>query len=393
MVDYIPFIILLMILAAFLKQDTVLVIFYFLTGVFLVGRWWSHKSLDQIQFNREFSPRVFLGQTIPVNLKITNNGWLPVVWLQIHESLPVALISPGFFQNVISLAPHETINLTYQLNANKRGYHPIGPIFLTTGDLLGASKNDEKKGDGSNVIVYPKIIPFKRLSIPSRSPLGTLKCDSPIFDDPNRIMGKRDYQVGDSFRRIDWKATAVVHRLQVKLFEPSIAITTSIFLNLDAEDYNIQQRFTSTELAIEIAASLANWTIRNRQSIGLSTNGNDPILDNLIPAPLPSRKGIHHLMSLLDVLARIQVGNHCSFPDLIHHSLATLSWGTTIILITGKSDENLFNELFGAQRQGLAVVIILVGDVPGFIQAQSNAKHFGFSLIRVRTEADLDIWQ
>ena len=54
-------------------------------------------------------------------------------------------------------------------------------------------------------------------------------------------------------------STAVAGRLQVKLFEPSIALETAIFLDLDANVYSLRARYDISELAIVIAASLANW--------------------------------------------------------------------------------------------------------------------------------------
>jgi hypothetical protein len=90
--------------------------------------------------------------------------------------------------------------------------------------------------------------------LPSRSPIGTLRHTQPIFEDPSRVRGKRDYTTGDSLRRVDWKATATTGRLQVKQFEPSIALETALFLNLNADEYLQRTRLDATELAIVIAA-------------------------------------------------------------------------------------------------------------------------------------------
>ena len=393
MADLIPFMIGFMILAAVLKQDSVLTVFYFLFGIFILGRWWSWRSLNNVSIERKFSERVFIGQKIPVQLEISNKGWLPIVWLQVHESLPVALIAPNFFRQVVTLGPHRNVKLEYLLQANKRGYFSIGPIFYSSGDLWGLSKTDEKKSGTANLIIYPRIIPLTRVSLPSQSPFGTLHYKNPIFEDPNRVIGKRDYQVGDSLHRVDWKATAVLRRMQVKQFEASISIETNIFLDLNPDDYGIRQRFVTTELAIVVAASLANWTIQKKQSVGLCTNGLDPLAENQSPSPLPSRKGSSHLMNLLEVLARVQVGKGAAFIDLLHHSLAHLSWGSTVILITGKHDDALFDELFAARRLGLSVVIILIGEGPEFRKAQLDANRFGFPIYRFISEADLDIWR
>ena len=163
------------------------------------------------------------------------------------------------------------------MNADRRGYYPIGPLHLRSGDLIGLTEELDTEGGVDHLIVYPKIIPFAKVKLPSRSPLGTLRHTQPIFEDPSRVRGKRDYVAGDSLRRVDWKATATTGRLQVKQFEPSIALETAIFLNLNADEYAQRTRLDATELAIVIAASLANWIVGQRQSVGLCVNGVDPI--------------------------------------------------------------------------------------------------------------------
>ena len=94
--------------------------------------------------------------------------------------------------------------------------------------------------------VYPRIVALNSIQIPSRSPQGTMRHTQPIFEDPTRVLGKREYVAGDSLRRVDWKSTAVTGRLQVKLFEPAISLETLIFLNLNAEDYHYRSRIDST---------------------------------------------------------------------------------------------------------------------------------------------------
>jgi uncharacterized protein (DUF58 family) len=229
--------------------------------------------------------------------------------------------------------------------------------------------------------------------LPSRSPIGTLPHTQPIFEDPSRVRGKRDYVAGDSLRRVDWKATAVLGRLQVKQFEPSIALETAILLNLNADEYEQRTRLDATELAIVIAASLANWIIGKRQSAGLSVNGADPIGAEEKPQALPPRKGRAHLTRILEVLARIRSVPAAPFVQLLQSETARLPWGTTVILITGSVDDVLFDEIFRARRAGLNVVLVLCGTVKNAAEIQRRAEHFGISVQHFTRERDLEAWR
>jgi uncharacterized protein (DUF58 family) len=384
---------LLILLAIFLREDTILTLVYFLVGTYAVSRWWSRRVLKAVEYSRSFQPRAFLYEKVPVQLEVLNRQWLPVPWLQLTETLPLELIVPSTYRTVTTLGPYGRRQFEYTLNADRRGYYLIGPLHLRSGDLIGLNEEVDSEGPADHLIVYPKIIPFSNVKLPSRSPSGTLRHTQPLFEDPSRVRGKRDYVAGDSLRRVDWKATATLGRLQVKQFEPSIALETAIFLNLNADEYEQRTRLDATELAIVIAASLANWISGKRQSVGLSVNGADPIGMEEKPQALPPRKGRAHLTRLLDVLARIRSIPTTPFAQILQQEVPHLSWGTTVILITGAVDDALFDEIFRARRAGLDVVLILCGTVKNSLEIRQRAEHFGIPVQHFMRERDLDIWR
>jgi uncharacterized protein (DUF58 family) len=385
--------IILTIFAIFLREDTLLTLVYFLVGAYALSNWWSRRTLKSVEYSRSFQQRAFLYEKVPVQLEVVNRHWLPVPWLQLNEALPLELIIPNTYRSVTSLGPYDRQRFTYVLNADRRGYYTIGPLHLRSGDLIGLNDEVDTETSVDHLTVYPRIIPLANVRLPSRSPIGTLRHTQPIFEDPSRVRGKRDYVAGDSLRRVDWKATATLGRLQVKQFEPSIALETAIFLNLNADEYAQRTRLDATELAIVIAASLANWIIGQRQAAGLSVNGADPIGTDGQPQMLPPRKGRAHLTRLLDVLARIRSIPTTPFVQLLQRETPHLPWGTTVILITGSVDDTLFDEIFRARRAGLNVVLILCGTVPNLTEVQHRAEHFGIPVQHFMRERDLDIWR
>lgn len=394
MLDYIPFLLILMVLAAFLQQNSIMPVFYMLAGVYMTSLWWSRKSISKIQITRNFVNRAFINQDIPVDIQISNQGIIPALWLHAHESLPVELISPNFHNEVITLGPHARHNMKYVLHANKRGYYALGPLFLTTGDLLGITRPQERSAPSDFLTIYPRIVHLPEMRLPSQSPFGTLRHTDPVFEDPSRPRGKRDFQVGDSLHRIDWKATARAGRLQTRLFEPSIAITTQVYLDLHLDHYDFRTRLLMAELAITTAASLASWAVTKKQAFGLSTNGSDPRQpEKTPPAALPPRKGTAHLMSVLDILARLQAGDCPSFAGLLAREVNNHPWGTTLVLITGSYDPHLTEILFQAQRFGLTALIVEVGPAPDADRTRQMLRPSGIGYHNIRSEFDLEVWQ
>jgi uncharacterized protein (DUF58 family) len=244
-----------------------------------------------------------------------------------------------------------------------------------------------------NLTVYPKIIPLSKLELPSRFPMGSIRSNVPIFADPTRTIGKRDYMVGDSLRHVDWKASAAIGRLQVKKFEPSISIETAIFLDLHAEVYYQKTRIQTTELAVVVAASIANWVVSKRQSAGLFTNGVDPLVSEGIPNKLPPANGRGHLIRILETLGRIEMSDSAYIYELIQQESPNLPWGTTLILITGRIEDQELDVLFEARRRGQNAVIVLCGQVQNFRHIKSRAEYFNFPFYHLFSEGDLDIWR
>jgi uncharacterized protein (DUF58 family) len=393
METFIPLLVLLIVVAALLREDSVLVVFYLLAGVYLFGLWWSRNAFKHVSFRRVFVGRVFYGQKITIQIELFNRGWLPVVWLKIHESLPLELISPNFFQSVVTLRPRGRTVVDYTLSARRRGYYRLGPLLLDSGDLLGMTQQSAQQVQPDYVIVYPKIVPLSVRGLPSNSPFGSLRERRPIFEDPVKVRGKRDYVPGDSLRRVDWKATAALGRMQVKCFEPSIALETCLVLNLNPEDYEQQHFINSAELAVVAAASLANWVVQNKGLVGFSTNGLDPQGDpGSSPKPLPPRRAAGALMQILDVLARIRTGETFSCAKLLQRASAGYPWGTTLLLITSLFDEALLDELFSLQRRGLSVVVVAVGVLPNQKEMHNKASHFGIPVYSFQQESDLEVW-
>jgi uncharacterized protein (DUF58 family) len=390
---WLVFFIVLGVLAVVFNEDFALVLLYLLIGAWLAGSWWSRRALDSVDSSRSFVSHAFLGEKIPVRIDITNRGLLPVVWLQARESLPAELPAIGTPNQVISLGPRGQTQIDYTLDCRKRGYYPVGPLDLFSGDLLGLSRPRQVKVSPDYLTVFPRIVSLRRVKIPSHSPLGALRHTQPVFEDPSRVIGKRDYITGDSLRRVDWKATASTRRLQVKLFEPSIALETMIFLNLNANEYDMRSRYEATELGIVAAASLANWIVRSRQAAGLATNGLDPFRAGGQPLRLNPRCGAAHLIQILETLARLKVAESIPLVELLNREIVHLAWGASLILITNRVDDRLFDGLFQARRRGLIASLVLCGMIPAVDEMRAKATYFGYPLYTLLSEKDLSIWQ
>jgi uncharacterized protein (DUF58 family) len=392
MANFTIFLLILLVIAAFLRVEFFFNILYFLFASYVISRWWVQRAIRQVVVERKFVRRGFQGDVIPVELRIRNTGWLPVPWLELRDSVSVQLKTPPFFHAVIGLGPHEERRMTYRLRCRLRGYYTIGPLMTRTSDLLGLHERSARPLTDEHVIVYPEVLPLQALNLPTHSPLVVLKARSPLFRDPTRVMGVRDYQVGDSPRHVHWSASASAGQLLVKQYDPAVARETLICLDFDLDAYALNQRYTATELAITTAASLANHIIlREGLPVGLATAAWDPLTEAHGLFSLPPRKERAQLMHILEILARVQARSEPeqSFVTLLRQQSAHLAWGATVVAVTPQEDPALLDTLLSLRQRGFAVALILISPLAPQPALDGRAESLGIPVYHVWRKQDV----
>jgi uncharacterized protein (DUF58 family) len=383
---------LFLLLAILLRMDIVFYLVYVVAAAYGLARGWAGRGLRQIAVERRFTDHIFAGEETTVEISIRNLGLLPVPWLQFAESPPTKLSGSSRLLQAMTLGPKEQVILRYELVGRQRGFYPVGPARITTGDLFGFAEARAEIKETSPLVVYPRVIPLLHAPLTSRAPYGTIASRQPIFADPARVNGVRDYQPGDPVRRIDWKTSARAGQLQVKKLEPAVSLATAIFVDLHTPTYSRQLRYQATEWAIVVAASLANYLIEQRQEVGLGSNGHDE-LTNTACWSIPPRPGRRHLMKLLEWLARVQAGETQPVTEWLPQATVNLSWGTMVIVVTPSGDEATCAALGRLRRAGLNPVLIAVEPHAQFAVIEERCRRLGFGAFEIADEAALRRWQ
>jgi uncharacterized protein (DUF58 family) len=355
-------------------------------GPFLVGAvllfgagasYLTHRHcLSRVEFHRSFTPRrAFYGEDITLTLEVTNRKPLPLAWLEVTDELPEEIeprrgrIIPSLRQrrqhlvHLFSLRWYERVRRKVTITCRARGYFPLGPARLRSGDLFGITSQGKTLEDSQYLIVYPKVAPLDALGLPALHPLGDHRAPRPLLEDPARTIGVRDYQATDPLRRVHWKATARLGRLQTRQYEATTAHRVAIFLNMDTlGEYAEYRGFVRPllELNIMTAASLAAWATVERHPVGLYANGYLP--EGLHRVRLSPALGEANLTKMLEALAKVYPTPVIPIGDLMILEAAGLPWGTTAVVVTAVVDPPLQAGIAALRDAGHAVVLVLIGD-------------------------------
>jgi uncharacterized protein (DUF58 family) len=420
-------IVLLVLLAFFLRVDFIYYIVYVCAGIYLWSRWLAPRALQNLEVRRLFDDHAFLGETVRISLHFRNCSRLAIHWIQFAESVPVALNTGQMNRQVLRIKGRETKRLCYDVRAMRRGYYRVGPMQLASGDLFGF-KDYQADIPADYLTVYPRIISLAQLGLPSRLPFGTLPSRQGLFEDPARPAGVRSFRSGDSPRHINWKVSAHKEELLVRTFQPAISLDTTLMVNLNQDEYSRRFRFDGPEWAIVVAASLASHLASLRQPVGLATNGADPLykgtvgsgspltfdeesgrlqmrkaqdpsqqgpgnttsVTKMVAPPLPPRSGKAYLMKILERLARVEPATTTAFDTWLPGACVNLSWGVTILAITGIGSETTCHTLHRLLRSGFNPILIVVEPYQNFSQLRERARQLGFQAYHISDRRSLE---
>jgi hypothetical protein len=373
MPPFIPLLLFLAIVAALFDAGFLATLAYFLLAIFLFVRWWMQRVPAVLSYQRLHETHLFFDELATVTLEVRNRSAIPIPWLQYSERLPLRLGYTTPHVGAAYIPAHGVRKLHYKLRGSRRGLYALGPLTLSYGDIFGFEDRILRGTGTDRLIVYPKIVPLEQLLLPSRTPLGALRSRNPLSEDPSRVIGVRDYQRGDSIRRIHWPATARYGQLQVKKLEPAMTLQTVLLLDLHPESYDSQLTDQFQELAIVAAASFANRLIDMRQAVGLICNGVDSGGDegmrsegdedtkNGTPVIVPAGRGRGHAIRVLEALARVESSAQLPLTDLLQRHGHGLGWGTTAVVITGGLTPALAPALARLKRDGYTVLLLIAG--------------------------------
>jgi uncharacterized protein (DUF58 family) len=264
-------------------QLALLALLFLLTGG--VSRLWNRFCLHRIEFRRHLSrDHVFFGEEIVYEVQIDNRKPLPLPWLQIEDELPekVALLKGKatptsdervVLSNMFPVNMYHRIKRRFPMRCSQRGTFIFGPSSIRSGDLFGFFRKEKRIETLDYLFVYPRLVPLEKLGIPSRQFFGDIRLKKHLFQDPVLTAGAREYVPGDSLKRIHWKSTARLGRLQTRLYEPTTTVDISLFLDVRTLKAPLWGSiFQLQELGIITVASLAQHALEEGFRVGLYVN-------------------------------------------------------------------------------------------------------------------------
>ena len=168
----------------------------------------THANLLGLQIDAVSVAPVFAGETARFHVKVSNAGRQPRTGVTLSAESDERTITNDIPAAADSLAP-------VPLVTTRRGWQPIGRLSVETTYPLALFHAWSWAYMDWRVLVYPA--PAEQAP-PMPEPLGGRGLGRPNDQGEDDFSGLRNYQPGDSPRRIAWKASAKERELLTKRF-------------------------------------------------------------------------------------------------------------------------------------------------------------------------------
>jgi len=296
-----------------------------LTGVLLPG--WLVRKLSVV---RQGPTRAMEGETIALQVEVTNHGLLPRFMVELVDHLPFIGASDSATQKLGLLAyvpGGSTRSFAVPLRCEKRGFYRLGPAGLSSSFPLGLAEARQQRSDGIQTLtIYPDVFPVFEMPLhgsPRQLHRGNYLL--PESAGTAEFSGLRDYRRGDNPRHVHWPTTARLNQLMIKEFEPLASACLCLALD-QAADANVGAgRRASFEYAVRIAASIANFSCANNVPTRLLGQGQTALQQ-------PAGCGDGHYQRLLEELAVVAADGATPYAAVLQQVAVDCQRGETVVV-------------------------------------------------------------
>jgi len=345
----------------------------FISLVIICSYVWDVIGLQGLAVERTSrSKRSSVGKVFDERLVISNSKLFPCIWVELEDlsSLPQKSGSRIF----TSMAGNQERSFISRNWITRRGSFDLGPMKLTSGDLLGIFRTSRTIPLINNLVVYPLTFDIDYFPVPGGLLPGGRKIRLQTNDISPNVTGIREYSTGDPIKRIHWPSTARKMTYMIKLFEQDPKADIWLFIDSQKEAQiksenavspipekefslfkhgQVRLQEDSYEYAISTAASLAKYLIRQKLAIGLASSGKSATI-------VPAEPGDRQLNKIFETLAFLEPDGILPFTHIIQQQSKVIPMGSGLILLTPMVTNELVIALYELIRRKLFPMIISI---------------------------------
>ena len=295
------------------------------------------------------------GDDVPVQLELDAEGFVPSGTLVLRET--VARL--GERETPLDRR-HGRLRGRYVLRRVPRGRYPIEQSEVVIEDPFGLERVAVELPVGASILVYPRLVDVDRLFTESgaRTPEGRrLLLRRPTGFDLHSV---RDYQQGESLRRVHWPTTARRGHLMVKELEDSPRDEAAVLLDGDASIVVGTAPESSFELAVCAAGSILKAQASRGRRAALIVNSLRPVYQRVHSFDGDWQRAF-------EILAAVEPDGHSPVANMLADDAGPAARAVELTVVTSALAPRLVERLAHRALGNHAATLVYV-DAASFVQ-------------------------
>lgn len=273
----------------------------FVQRVLYEKRWFKHLDAE-VAFEEKYLTE---GSETTLDVTLQNAKLLPLPWVQLKFQLNRNnQVKDAIFESdIFNILFYQKILRKRKVLLKKRGLYEIKALDLLSHDLFISNKFVHALPNRAALTVYPRPLERDLLQVPYEKLMGIVATRRYTLEDPYLFKGIRDYQDSDSFKNINFKASARAGKWLVNTHEYTLDQKVRILLLADKPSSYFDEN--AYEGGLRYAAGLILALEEDGIPAGLYTNAVDSF-DRQVQE-LEAGCSEHHTNAALELLARLDL--------------------------------------------------------------------------------------
>jgi uncharacterized protein (DUF58 family) len=313
------------------------------------------------------------GDDVRIELEVVATSTVPPPTLVAHEH-PGRL---GERRIELSRVGRRRFAAGYELQAVPRGRYAFETVRLTIEDPFSLARTEIVQGEPQALVVYPRLVTIERLF----SEGGAHAQDGRrlLLRRPTgfELHSVREYEQGESLRKVHWRSTARRGRLMVKELEDAPRDEVAVLLDGDAGAVSND----SFEIAVRAAGSILAAHHRRRRRCALVVNSAARETQAIATEA--------HWRRTLEILAATEPTSRTPAFALLDHNGGIAARSLEVVVVTSRVDVPLADRLVQRALSRRGVSLVYVETVPGPVPQLLRLQAAGIPVAVVRSGDDL----
>lgn len=299
--------------------------------------WQVKRKINKYEYN--------VKEEMHVEIELTRRTFFPIFYVMVEDSFSSTIGERMIGKKMLMPGFRRSLTFKYTVKELPRGEHVFDQLFLQMGDPLGLIEKEKVIIQVDRILVYPPYEEMVYKPLEHHYEQGMTSSKERVQRDTTMAVGIREYQPGDRFSWINWKASARRNNMMTKEFEQKQS--HDIMLVLDCEE---NKRFESV---VSFTASAVRAILKKGAQLGfLSVDTNRTIFS--------IRGGESQQQLLLYHLAKVRTTKEVTLAEVLDNESSQLQQQATVMLITSKLTRELVDKAGWLTSKRFNIVLFVV---------------------------------